>query len=299
VSLRWFECPDGSIKPVEECLAGCNHRCLTLPTLVAIAEERVWNGVPSTTQLLNGTMMEFLKLTKDYGIDPQSRIFPLLGTRHHQKLELKAKEVGLLSEIALSPDGRDVFDLLEPTSTGWTLTDYKTWGSYRVQRALGLVGHRFPDPSGAVYKTSGKWGKAGTPKWISEFTVDPNAVDLWDAELQLNRYRVMLEDRGLVVTDMQVQITVRDGGLKATIGKGIEFNAKLLPIRMLDNDYVRQYFARKEKALLLALEIYHEHDSTFLPTPCDGKESWEDRRCQGYCDVSQHCPKGMLYGGNK
>lgn len=113
--LQWFKCPDNTIVEVKSCLEKCSlkERCLTLPTLTLMAEERKWNGIPSTTQLLNGTMMEFLKLTQPYTVDPDKRAFMLAGTKHHASLEEVAKRLGLPSEIPLSID-RDIFDLLEP-----------------------------------------------------------------------------------------------------------------------------------------------------------------------------------------
>ena len=113
--LREFICPDGAHVPVESCLKGCRmgERCLTLPTLKLISKEREWNGVASTTQLLDGTMSAYLKLTKDYAVDPDSRAFMLQGTKHHKELEIVAKELGLPAEIPLSGD-RDIFDLIEP-----------------------------------------------------------------------------------------------------------------------------------------------------------------------------------------
>ena len=113
--IEGFICPDSIKTKLEDCFSKCRmgERCLTLPTLKQMSMEREWNGVASTTQLLNGTMHEFLKLTKPYYCDPQGRIFMLEGSRHHAVLEDKAKELGLPSEIPLSVD-RDIFDLLEP-----------------------------------------------------------------------------------------------------------------------------------------------------------------------------------------
>jgi len=290
VPLALFKCPDGKTIPVEECLAGCSHRCLTLPTLQLIARERKWSGTPSTTQLLNGTMLEFLKITKDYVVDPQDRAFALLGTRHHKKLEEVAKELGLPAEVGLTDEERDIFDLLEPSENGWTLTDYKTWGSFKVAKALGIVeGGKHPDPSGEVYKTSGKWGKAGTVKMVNWFRTDPNAVDLWEAELQLNSYRLKLEEKGLGVTKMQLQITVRDGSLVVALSRGVERNIYLIPIRLLPNYHVEDYFAFKTICLLKALEQNHWDE------PCDSRECWDGARCKGYCEVAEWCPKGILY----
>jgi len=138
--LEKFQCPDKETIPVSDCLRKCRmrKRCMTLPTLVLISQEREWNGVASTTQLLNGTMLEYLKLTKLYTVDPDSRAFMLEGNKHHKALETIAKELGMASEIPLSVD-RDIFDLIEVEENQIILTDYKLWGSYRVAKALGVT----------------------------------------------------------------------------------------------------------------------------------------------------------------
>mgnify|MGYP001566944621 CR=1 FL=1 len=150
--LEWFRCPDGELITISDCLmcvSSCRYgeTCLSQPTRYEISREREWSGKPSTTQLLNGTMLEFLKLTKPYAIDPDGMMFALLGTRHHQQLEESAKALGLPTEVALTGDDRDIIDLLEPDdSGGYILTDMKTWGSYRVAKALGVVaGGKVPD----------------------------------------------------------------------------------------------------------------------------------------------------------
>lgn len=293
--LKWFICPR-VIKPVlvENCLQRCDDRCLTLPTLKAIADERVWNGRPSTTQLLNGTMLEFLKITKDYAVDPQDRAFALLGTRHHQNLDAVASTLNLPSEIALSPDGRDVFDLLEPENGSWTLTDYKAWGSYRVVRALGIVeAGKKPDPSGETYRSSGKWGAAGSPKMVATFQQVPQEADLWEAEMQLNHYRIMLEERGIQVGKMQLQVTVRDGGIMVAKNRGIDRNMYLIPIKRLGDNEVFNYFHGKKAMLLDALEAYN-YDPLLLPSLCNNRECWDGNRCRGYCEVAEFCPKGLI-----
>jgi len=127
-------------------------RCLTLPTLHAVLRERekvVWGCpncgreitsqdeeflrveerpmicpdcrkemdlvyLPSTTELLNGTRLSFLKLTKPYTVDPMERAFALLGTRHHQRLEAVARKLNVLSEEKLKGEISGILDLLEP-----------------------------------------------------------------------------------------------------------------------------------------------------------------------------------------
>jgi len=266
--LKWFKCPDGSITSVEDCLDGCDHECLTLPTRAAIADERIWNGHASTTQLLNGTMLEFLKITVNYGIDPQSRAFALAGSRHHQLLKEWAEKLDLPTEIALSPDGKDIFDLLVPMDDdSYKLQDYKLWGSYRVVRALGLI--------------------KGKDK---VFRINPSEIDLFNEELQLNNYRVKLEKFGLHISAMEIQPTVRDGGLQVAATRGINFNMRLIPIARLDDSYVDDYFEAKEADLLKALE-------TGQCEPCNLRECWDGRRCKSWCDVADWCPKGILSKG--
>ena len=288
--LEGFYCPDGEKVQLEDCLKECRlgERCLTLPTLVSISREREWSGVASTTQLLNGTMLEFLKLTQSYYIDPDSRAFMLSGSKHHRELEQVAKDLGLAAEIPMSID-RDIFDLIEFEGKELILTDYKLWGSFRIAQALGIVEcGKVPDPSGEVYKSSGKWGKAGTTKMVSAFTTDPARADNIDAELQLNRYRVMLEELGIRVDGMRLQVTVRDGGLYIAKNRGVYRNTYKIGVRKLDNDAVRLYFTTKEMNLRDALAAGEWN------MPCTVSESWDGIRCARFCEVAQFCPKGQV-----
>lgn len=176
---------------------------------------------------------------------------------------------------------------------GWALMDMKLWGSYRVAKALGMVEvGKKPHPT-EVYKSSGKWGKAGEPKMIPVFQSMPQEVDLFNEELQLNRYRIMLEERGIKIVKMGLQVTVRDGGLAVATSRGITRNIYRIPIKRLDDEEVKRYFASKEAALLFAL------DTKIVVEPCNDRECWEGARCKGYCDVSMFCPKGMLYQQEK
>ncbi len=286
--LNNFICPDKGVIPVQECLEKCRlgKRCLTLPTLSLISQEREWAGIASTTQLLNGTMLEFLKLTKPYNIDPDSRTFMLSGTKHHKALEDAANELGVASEVALSVD-RDIFDLIEVENGKIGMTDYKLWGSYRIAKALGMtkVGTK-PDPSGAVYKTTSKWGKAGEPKMVSVFQAIAENADNWEAEYQQNRYRVMLKKLGITLDWMQLQVTVRDGGLAVARNRGLERNSYIIPIKFIPDETVESYFSYKNDCLMKALkEGWTE--------PCTPQENWDGERCGRYCDVWEYCPLGL------
>lgn len=289
--LVGFVCPDGQTIKVEDCFNQCRleHRCQEVPDLVLMSEEREWNGIPSTTQLINGTMYEFLKLTVPYYVDPDKRAFMIQGTKHHQEMDKVAKELGMASEIALSLD-RDIFDLLLWENDKLCLVDRKMWGSFKVAKALGIVEvGRQPDPTGEVYKTSGRWGKAGSPKMVPVWGTNPDKANNWEAELQLNRYRIMLKEKaGLNVDEMYLRVLVRDGGLTSSKNKGVLRNTYRIYVDFLPDNDVKQYFHLKEKNLLEALDVNQ------CTIPCSVEESWEGRRCEEFCEVWEHCPKGQL-----
>jgi hypothetical protein len=254
---KFYKCPDGVIRQIAECLQRCPRpegRCLSLPTLTTIGQVRIWRGMPSTTQGLNPTRLEYLSITEDFAIDPFAQAFSLLGTRHHGRLEQVAKKIeGLKSELKLKGEISGILDLLEPINGGDTyrLIDYKTFGSYAVAKHLGL--------------------KDGED-------------DVAKLALQLNNYRVMSEDIGFPVKELKVQITVRDGNTKSSSMNKVTKNIYLLDVEILPDDYVREYFLTKAYLLVTALE------DKKLPEVC--KDNWNWRRCKGYCAVFQFCPEG-------
>ena len=285
-----FICPDGRQVCFEECFAGCvmGERCLTKSTLAHLSRVRPWTGTPSTTQLINGTRLEYLKIVADYYVAPPRMAFALLGTKVHLGLADADTDVSLLEEqldenaVSGRPDNYE----LEPGAEGGTLTDYKTWGSYKVARALGIVSEKVRDPTGAVYKRSGNGFKAGDPKTVTRFRRDPSTVDLREVELQLNHYRLMYEAAGFPVTTLQVEAIVRDGNTITATGRGVDREIYVIPVRILPNDEVHRFFDAKAKALKHAVE------TGTMPEPCAQDERWNGRRCAGYCDVWESCDLG-------
>ncbi len=213
-----FVCPDGNRVSHQQCLESCRERCLTLPTLASLASVREWTGVPSTTQCLNGTRMEYLKIVNDYYVNPKDRAFALLGTRHHFHLEAITRKLNVLSEEKLKGEVTGIIDLLEPAHEpdSYILADYKTSGSYKVARAL--------------------------------------KGDMSDWELQLNNYRVMVEALGFPVSRMLIQCTVRDGGTFMARKNGLTENIYLIAVKRLDDAAVKDYFYRKSHMLIKAVE---------------------------------------------
>ncbi len=258
VPLKGFICKTAKVSK-EFCLTECKRRCLTLPTLMLLAQAREWKGKPSTTQLLNSYREAWLKIKKDYWIEPQSHAFALLGTMHHQRLEIFARAAGLLQEHLISREVSSTLDLLEPdpeTPGQFILSDYKTWGSYSVQ------------------------------KWYEE--------DDRDAEYQLNHYRVQVErDQKLTealgfpikVSRMQLQVTIRDGGLEVAQRRKIMDKILMLEVPRMDDGFIINYFGERSAKLLDYV------NTDIMPPVCDSEENWNWKKCKT-CDVWESCPEG-------
>lgn len=313
--LAKFRCPDGANIDIPKCLDKCRlgNRCLTRSTLAVIAQDRPWTGVPHVTQLLNGTMLEYLKISNPYTIDPKSRAFALLGSSHHKLLEVGTRQGvrmvwgvgiggadvvgevsgvgkvsgvvgidllggvdeglkisqelhcrGFLAEIPLNIGWlQGTCDLLELDGEELILTDAKVWGSNRLLHNK---------PSGIDFHPS------RTPP------------DLIEAQLQLNAYRVMIKQQYRWDIDrLQVQCTVRDGGLSATVRRGVKELMYLLPVGKLPDDIVIEYFQDKAEALKRAI------DTSSPPQPCTYEERWGGNRCKAYCEVASFCSEGVKY----
>lgn len=256
--LTAFRCPDGITRPIADCLQACPNgdRCLSLPTLHSIGQAREWRGRPSTTQLLNPTRLEYLQIVHDYAIDPFDQAFALLGTRHHQRLEAVAKKIeGLESELVLKGEVSGILDLLEPINGGDTyrMIDYKTFGSFAAKKHMGT------DPK--------------------------DEYDRFKLALQMNSYRIMAAEIGFNIVELKVQITVRDGGTFSAKHNGVDRNLYLLPVEILPDEQVKEYFLTKSFALTQALKS----ETTEL---CNYEERWGGRRCTGFCSVMEFCPEG-------
>jgi len=255
-----------------------------------VTDEREWTGIPSTTQLLNGTMLEFLKLTNDYYIYPESRAFAVHGTMYHDVLDSYALP-GEVSEKRFYDElGSGRNDFYDKHSK--ILYDYKTWGSYRVHRFLGMAAELTEDPTGAVYQrattTMGHRYAKGHPKMVKIWTPNPLLADTEEIELQMNNYRMKLQVAGLKVKQLRVQITVRDGDTSSARSRGILFKMRAFPVDIIPDHAVMEYFTRKQEALLEAL------DSGKWTELCSPTENWDGRRCTlKFCDVADKCPMGI------
>jgi hypothetical protein len=253
---------------------------MPLRTLRLIAEQREWTGKPSCTQLLKGTREAYLEITKNYYIDPQGAIFRIIGTKSHSYLD-KYTGCNELGEIRLEVEGiTGAFDFYDPENGGM-LMDTKTYGSYKVMKCLGY--ESVDVETGEFYKSGVKKGLPKTEKIIQQ-----GEPDLQEQSLQLNLYRMMLEDAGFPSKGgLFLDIAVRDGGTYMATGRGIKQNAYLLPVPYLEDNKTLDYFLPKRDALLFALE------TKTLPPICNIDERWNDKKCLEYCNAREHCPYGQ------
>ncbi len=276
-----FKCPDSVTYPIKNCLKCCRmgKRCLSLPTLRAIAEQRPWDGKPTTTQLLKGTREAYLEIIHDDLVeDPRDQMFRILGTKGHGLVEQYAAE-GEISETRLHDEfASGKLDFYDPVDK--ILYDYKTWGSYKVMKALGI--EMVDEGTGEFYKSGAKKGQEKTHKVKKQ-----GKPDMWEAELQLNHYRTFIEVAGLPVEQMYIEAIVRDGGTFSATNRGITENVYLIPVKKLPDDEVKSYFKAKSQALLKALE------TRTIPDRCNDLECWDGRKCKDYCLVVDYCDYGL------
>ena len=255
---------------------------MSLPTLIEMSKERDPNRKPSTTELLVGTCESYLKRTEKYYIDPQDRAFSLAGTMHHAKLEQHEDDRHLLEEKLEEFDITGIADLYDKETK--MLLDYKNTGSYKCAQLLGMAYNKIPDPSGARYKISGKWGRKGSPKMIKQWYRDQGLADFGDWGWQINWYRYLLNKAGYDVDKMYVQVTLRDGGLVVSRERGLDKNIYLIEIPKYDDEVLENKFLSARDELVKALETGN------LPQKCNKEQTWNGIKCAQYCEARNLCP---------
>jgi len=188
----------------------------------------------------------------------------------------------MVAEMPLEYKGiTGIIDLYDKKSK--SLIDYKNTGSYKASKILGLQSRTESDPV-EVYKRSGSWGVAGSPKQIKVFYRDPVTADFGDWGWQINFYRLMLEKNGYPVDNMYLQMTIRDGGVHAAKSRGVYNNIYLVEVPYINDDILRTKFLDKRDALLHSLE------TKTVPEICTPEETWDGRKCESYCPVREVCP---------
>lgn len=282
-----FQCPNGTIVPIPVCLNACvnSQRCMFQPTLRAVAKTTERNlPEPTVTELLCGIRETYLKKTTEYAVDPMQQLFAIHGSAVHTINEGHT-EGNMLSEERLADEVTSgKFDLYGQIIdyTDKTLGDYKITSSYKLMKALGY--YKVDVPTGEVYKTG---LKKGQPKTRKEWRTD-GVRYLLDWAIQINYYRILLEQRGFKVNRMEVQAMCRDYSLKVANERNITKPVYIIHINKISDRWVKLYMETKAKRLKDALK------KGYLPELCSAKERWHDRKCRDYCAVAENCPYGRM-----
>ena len=278
-----FICSDGVEIPILKCLNKCRQkeRCMFLPTLRAIAKS-LDRGIkePTVTELIAGVRETYLKKTTDYTVDPQGVLYALQGQAVHT-LHENCTEGAILSEVRLKDavtSGKfDMYGELLDETDG-TLGDLKVTSSFKLMKALGI--YKVDVPTGEVFKTG---ARTGEPKTRKELRYD-GVRHVMDWAIQLNYYRMLLEQAGFTVKRMVIEALCRDNSLRIASERGINQAVYLIPINRISDRWLTRYFAAKARRLQEALETKK------LPPVCSARERWHNRKCLDYCDARQHCP---------
>ena len=278
-----FICPNGKRVRIEECLRSCpnSQRCMFLPTLRAVAnslDRKI--SEPTVTKLIAGTREIYLKKTSAYAVEPASVLYALQGQAVHSINEQQTYGA-ILSEERLKDDitsGQfDLYGKILDSDDG-VLGDLKITSSFRIMRALGIYKVKFD--TGEIYKSG---LKKGQPKFKTELRYD-GVRDLLDWSIQLNAYRMLLEQAGFKVNRMVIQAICRDSGLRIAQERGITKSVYIIPINKISDHWLQRYFQHKAKLLREAIT------SKTLPPICSFRERWGNRKCLGYCAARENCP---------
>ena len=278
-----FKCPSGDKVKIKSCLKTCpnGQRCMFLPTLRAVAESLDRKiEEPTVTELLCGTRETYLKKTTDYAVDPIQQLYALHGSAIHIMNE-GFTDGNIICEERLKDDVTSgKFDLYGQIIdfSDKTLGDYKITSSYKLMRALGY--YKVDVPTGEVYKTG---VKKGQPKYKKEWRTD-GVRHVLDWAIQLNYYRILLEQRGFDVNSMKIQVFCRDYSLRIAAERNITSPLYIIDIKKISDRWIKLYIETKAKRLKEALK------NKTLPAPCSSKERWNHRKCIDYCAVAEHCP---------
>ena len=275
--------PTGQQVPITKCLESCTmrERCMFLPTLRAIAksvDRKI--AEPTVTELIAGVRETYLKKTTNFAIDPKSALYALHGQGIHSILEHHS-EGEILSEIRLQDkitSGQfDLYGQILDEESG-VLGDLKVTSSFKLMRALGIYKKRVN--TGEVYKTG---EKKCQPKYRNELRYD-GVRHILDWAIQINYYRMLLEEQGFEVKRMYIQALCRDYNLRIAAERGITQTVYIIPVNKISDCWLRRYFNKK------ATMLYEAIAKNKLPPICSTRETWGGKKCLDYCDGRSNCP---------
>ncbi len=287
-----FICPEGRKIPIAQCLHHCprKERCLFLPTLRVAAGSLNRNLKKATvTELLCGTREMYLRKTEEYAVDPMQQIYALHGSAVHAIQEGQSYGEILSEERLYDRITSGQFDLYGRilTDRSNVLGDYKVTSSYKLMKALGY--YTVSVPTGECYKTGLKKGQAKTRK---EWRTD-GVRQIFEWAVQINYYRMLLEEQGFQVGRMEIQAMCRDYGLRIASERNIRKPVYVIHINKISNHWLDLYMKTKAERLERAIR------DKKMPPACSMRECWNGRKCRDYCVVAESCPCGRAARENE
>lgn len=272
--LENFICPNGEITSVKDCFEHCQNRCLTMPTLIMASRTRKWDGKTfSVTQLLQPTLISYLKLTVPETMSPMNTLQAALGTSGHALLE-GCMPRGYVGEFRMiDSNGKitgqpDCIDLKTQT-----LYDYKFVAAFSLAKMLGKK------REGYFYEIK-RGAKKGQTEWRYRW-IDGGKPDYHNYDWQLNMYRILLKQNNIDIKHMVIQATAKESE-RQLLDLGLDRRSYLIDIPFYpDNDVL-------EKFNLAYDRLYDAVSTNTMPSPCD--DTWNGKRCESYCSVNEHCP---------
>lgn len=283
------------------------------PEYLALAmEEREWNGLVSATTVLRCPRQFVFKQRFPYAINPDDMAFAILGTKVHKVLESEDDSfiTELPSDIKLAAPMSGIMDLVFAVNGEIHLKDNKTWGSFAVKKNMGLREETRPllDEHGhpVFYKRNGRGYKAGDPRMEKIYIPDPTLAENEDVTMQLNIYRIMLEEKlrkGEVVipgaeikkhvSHLGAYCIVRDGNTLSAKNNGIYSATYAIPINKLPDEAVIEFASPRAKYLhdyMEETEFASLRELLKDPPRCgDDKETLGGWMCRKNCPVAYAC----------
>jgi hypothetical protein len=258
-------------------------------------DDRPFKGV-TPSMAGNGPRYIYLSAIRDKAVDPQQQTWAMMGLYVHNKMSYKKYTGNVISEEKIGDDEmKGIPDVLEPDEYKpgyYVLTDYKTYGSFKAAKVMGLVAHDRPmvDANGkpVLYKRAtvrkGKKYKAGDQRIETIWKPDPGKAENYEVTLQLNRYRIFFEGLGYKISRLRLQITPRDANTINAKNRGITKNLYMIDLPIVHNDKVLHYYRELQADVDQAYK-----DGTVRK--CKGWEMWNGNRCDRFCAVKDACDR--------
>lgn len=168
--------------------------------------------------------------------------------------------------------------------------EYAAYPDDHVYALLGTAVHNILEQD--MERLKSKHGWTGLPDWyenkelidfkVSSAFVGTNTIDKW--KLQVNAYRLLLEEAGRPVNRMRIFVIQKDA--KKTRGQSA---TRWIEVEKMCDDEIISFFTNKKDALLTALSL------GLAPEQCTEEERWCNPRsgsikCKFYCAVNYLCP---------